>query len=77
MSVLVAADGRRRGRGACGWWLEDGWGAVVGWLKDDSGWVEFGLDFRLWKTLGRIGRGGRLRRWLRGDCEEAQPTEGE
>ena len=22
MTVLVAADGRRRGRGACGWWLE-------------------------------------------------------
>ena len=35
-----------------------GWGAVVGWLEDGSVWVECGLDFRRWVTLGRIGRGG-------------------
>lgn len=32
MSVLVAADGRRRGRGACG----GGWKAIERWLE--NGW---------------------------------------
>ena len=40
MSCLVAADGRRLGRGAYEWWLEGGWRmvevAVEGRLK--MGW---------------------------------------
>ena len=36
MSVLVAADGRSRGRGACGWWLEGGWKMVEDGLSNDN-----------------------------------------
>lgn len=56
--------------------VRGGWNAgweVVEWrLKDSCVWVEIGLDFRRWMTLGRIGRGGWLRRRLRGDCEEVR-----
>ena len=49
MSVLVAADGRSRGRGACGWWLEGGLKMVGVGLRSGCIVVEFAL---------RLPRGG-------------------